>query len=54
MRLIRNAQKEKDEKRRKAKRARDEFEKDCRKTGSGRNALAPPPELDPDECMHVI
>ena len=53
--MIRKEQARHDEKRKKQreledKRARRAFDKDCRKTGSGANALAPSVQPDPDEC----
>ena len=52
MRLIRNAQKEADKKRKKEKKALNEFRKDSKKSGGGKNALRPPPEVDPDDGKH--
>ena len=50
MREIRKKQAENDRKMKEAKKSWDDYEKDCKKSGGGKNALAPPPGLDPDDC----
>ena len=49
MRLIRKAQVDADAVRKKAKKDRHAYDRDCRKTGSGRNACAPPPDFVPED-----
>ena len=46
MRLIRTGQADADAK---AKKERDALDRDCRKTGGGRNACAPPTDFVPED-----